>query len=71
MTARSPGSSVRLDGVQDQLGVLRHRELGRNIGRCERCGKPVRSQQSFMRKEGVIAHVRCRITRSLTRPSPP
>lgn len=58
-----------LDRVQDQLAILRHRELGRDIGPCERCGKQVRSQQNFIRSDGVIAHVRCHITPP--RPTPP
>jgi hypothetical protein len=66
---RTQLAAALLDGVQDELAVLRHRELGRGIGRCERCGKLVRSQQGFMRQDGAIAHVRCRITHPLTRPS--
>ena len=61
------GALVR---AQDQLGVLRQRELGRAIGSCERCGQPVRSQQSFNRADGEITHVRCRITDPSTRPAP-
>lgn len=64
-----PVASGLLDRVQDQIAILRHRELGRDIGPCERCGKPVRSQQNFSREDGVIAHVRCRITRPPTRPA--
>lgn len=61
-----------LDRVQDHLAILRHRELGRDIGPCERCGKQVRSQQNFIRSDGVIAHVRCRITPpTSTRPTQP
>lgn len=55
-------AAALLDRVQDHLAVMRHRELGRDIGSCQRCGKPVRSQQNFMRENGAVAHVRCRIT---------
>ena len=70
MTARAPLVGKLLDRVEDQLAVLRHRELGRELGPCLRCGKPVRSQQNFMREDGAVAHVRCRITHPLPRPVP-
>ena len=58
--ARPPGLAMR-DRVQDQLAALRNRELGRDIGCCARCGKPVRSQQNFMREDGQVEHLRCRV----------
>lgn len=66
---RSDGALVGRVQGQRELAVLRHRELGCDIGCCERCGKPVRSQQNFTRKDGAIAHVRCRITDPLARPA--
>ena len=72
---RPPASCARrgvlLDRVQAQLAALRQRELGRDIGRCARCGKPVRTQQDFMRNDGAVVHLRCRITDPATRPAPP
>lgn len=56
-----PLAGALLDRVQDQLATMRQRELGRDIGPCTRCGKPVRSQQNFMRHDGALVHVRCRI----------
>lgn len=64
-----PLTGALLDRVQDHLAAMRHRELGRDIGCCERCGKHVRSEQHFIRQDGQIAHVRCRITRPPTRPA--
>lgn len=69
-TARHPLSGALLDRVQHQLAIMRHRELGRDIGPCARCGKPVRSQQNFVRHDGALVHVRCRITHPLMRPAP-
>lgn len=65
-----PLASGLLRRVQDQLAILRQRELGRAIGRCERCGEAIRSQQNFNRSDGVVAHVRCGVTHRSTRPSP-
>lgn len=58
MSLPSAGTGHEQTAVAD----MRDRELGRDIGVCERCGRPVRSQQGFMREDGAIAHVRCRIT---------
>lgn len=69
-TPRHPLRGALLDRVQRQLAIMRHRELGRDVGPCERCGKPVRSQQSFMRHDGALVHVRCRITHPSMRPAP-
>lgn len=68
MTARAPLAGALLGRVQDQLAVHRHRELGRELGPCVRCGEPVRSQQNFMREDGAIGHLRCRVTHRLTGP---
>lgn len=57
-----PLGGALLDRIQDHLAAMRHRELGRDVGRCERCGRPVRSQQNHIRHDGHVAHVRCRIT---------
>jgi len=50
--------------VQDQLSAFRNRELGRELGYCLGCGKPVRSQQQFIREGGSIMHVSCRTARA-------
>jgi hypothetical protein len=68
---RPPLANGLLDRVHDQLAILRHRELGRDIGPCARCGTQVRSQQNFIRQDGAIAHLRCRITHPSTRPAAP
>jgi hypothetical protein len=62
-----PLSDRLLDRAQDQLGMLRHRELGRTLGPCMRCGKAVRTQQNYVRQDGYVAHVRCRLTPPVTR----
>ena len=60
---RSPPTATLLARTQQQLAVLRDRELGRELGNCLRCGKPVRSQQGFIRVYGSVIHVRCHTTR--------
>ena len=56
---RAPAPGGLLIYVQEQLAVLRDRELGRELGLCTRCARPVRSQQGFSREHGSVAHVRC------------
>jgi hypothetical protein len=60
---RPPPTGTLLARTQQQLGVLRDRELGRELGSCVRCGKPVRSQQDFIRDDGSVIHVRCHTSR--------
>ena len=43
------------DTVRDELAKL----LGKSVGACARCGRPVSLQQSFTRVQGRIDHVRC------------
>lgn len=62
----APSRSAGPGHEHTALADMRDRELGRDIGSCERCGQPVRSQQGFMREDGAIAHVRCRITEPAT-----
>jgi len=45
--------------VRDELACLRDRELGRTLGACDMCGKPVRSQQDLVRRDGAMVHLRC------------
>lgn len=58
----APSRSAGPGRERTALADMRDRELGRDIGACERCGQPVRSQQGFMREDGAIAHVRCGTT---------
>lgn len=59
-TARdAPATAALIVHVQDQLADFRDRELGRELGRCTRCGGSVRSQQRFLRERGSVVHVRC------------
>jgi uncharacterized C2H2 Zn-finger protein len=60
---RPPPTGALLARTQQQLAVLRDRELGRELGNCVRCGKPVRSQQDFIRHYGSVIHVRCHTPR--------
>lgn len=60
---RPPPTAALLARTQQQLAVLRDRELGRELGNCVRCGKPVRSQQDFIRDYGSVIHVRCHTPR--------
>jgi len=60
---RPPPTGALLARTQQQLAVIRDRELGRELGNCVRCGKPVRSQQDFIRHYGSVIHVRCHMPR--------
>lgn len=54
-----PATAALTVHVQDQLAEFRDRELGRDLGRCVRCGRSVRSEQNYLREHGSVAHVRC------------
>lgn len=66
---RAPLQNTLVDRVQAQLAVLRHRELGRELGPCMRCGKPVRAQQNAIRDNGRLTHLHCHITAPTRRPT--
>ena len=54
---------------REELVALRDRELGRELGSCPGCGKFVRSQQEFIRRDGFVMHVRCRSVRTAPPPT--